>query len=224
MNEELKKHQEEISIKRRSFAQARAIIQRGREAGIPDRYIRVKLKDLQENICDRYHSNSDLVASQIYKNPNFLFDKPYIVIDGGDPDSRKLVGCAILFRMIACDRRGLLYDCGQLASEFSTFNYNGEDRNSLVKRVKSQDILFLSEFHKRKFNINLPDSANFFDQLLGYRNDYKKPTIITFSNPLESRTTNMGNAIKDDRCGIYLSMISHADLKGNDKFLRIRVK
>jgi hypothetical protein len=86
MNEELKKHQEEISIKRRSFAQARAIIQRGREAGIPDRYIRVKLKDLQENICDRYHSNSDLVASQIYKNPNFLFDKPYIVIDGGDPE------------------------------------------------------------------------------------------------------------------------------------------
>lgn len=219
----LEKHQKETAKKRRSFVQARAIIQRGREAGIPERYIRVHKSEVQANLCNSFH-NAKAYADQMYSQPQTLFKKPFIIIDGGDPDSRKLVGCAILFRMIACDKHGLLYDCGQLASEFQTINYNGEDRNSLVRRIKNQQILFINEFHPRKFNVHLPDSANFFDQLLSYRSDYLKPTIITFSSPLESRVTNMGNAIKDDRCGTYLSMISHADLKDNNKFLRIRVK
>mgnify|MGYP003967690623 CR=1 FL=1 len=220
----LEEHRNNLSKKRRSFAIARAIIQRGKSAGIPDKYIRVKRGELESILCPTFHGDTKRFADLIYKSPELLFEKPFIVIDGGDPDSRKLAGYAILFRMIACDKYGLSYDCGQLSSEFQTIRNQGENRNDLVERLKKQGVLFINEFHPRKFNIHLPDSANFFDQLLGERSDYSKPTILTFSSPLERGVTNLGNAIKDDRCGLYLSMLSHTDVKNNKKVFRIRVK
>jgi hypothetical protein len=221
---ELKAYRDNLSKKRRSFAVARAIIQRGKSAGIPDKYIRVKKPDFESVLCRSFHGDTKNLADSIYKSPSLLFEKPFIIIDGGDPDSRKLAGYAILFRMIACDKYGLSYDCGQLSSEFQTIRNQGENRNDLVARLKKQGVLFINEFHPRKFNIHLPDSANFFDQLLGERSDYSRPTILTFSSPLERGVTNLGNAIKDDRCGLYLSMLSHADVKNNQKVFRIRVK
>jgi len=223
-SEELIKHQEEIAKKRRSFAVARAIIQRGRNAGIPERYIRIREEDFGSLLCPKFHRDPKKFAEMVYKRPQCLFNNPFIVIDGGTPTNRKKAGYAILFRMIACDKNGLSEDCGQLASRFQTFVSDGENRNELVSKVQQESVLLLREFRKGIFNIHLPDSANFFDQLLGFREDYLKPTIITFCDPLECGVVNSGNAIKDNTCGSYLSLLSHADVLKSENIFRIRIK
>ena len=222
--EKLEKYQEEMAKKRRSFVQARAIIQRGKDAGIPNKYIRIKQDDFESILCPQYHKDTKSFADTIYKRPNFLFDKTYIIIDGGDIDSRKIAGFAILFRMIACDAYVFTYDCGELSGEFQSLNYKGENRNELVKRIQKHQVLLIQEFHAKKFNVHLTDSGLFFDQLLSFRDDYDKPTIFTFSSQLSNGISNSENIIRDDRCGAYLAKLSKADINKNQKILRIRVK
>jgi hypothetical protein len=222
-NEDLIKHQKEISKKRRTFSQARAIIQRGRNAGIPKPYIRMPQGDFENLLCPKFH-NAEKFAELVYKKPQVLFEKPFIVIDGGTPSSRKKAGYAVLFRMIACDKNGLSEGCGQLASKFQTFTSGGENRNELVTKMQQEQILLLHEFRPKDFSIHLADSGNLFDQLLGFREDYSKPTIITFTYPLENGVINMGNAVKDDRCGSYLATLSHADSRKDQNVFRIKVK
>lgn len=225
LNEEAIERQNKIAMKRRLFAQARAIIQRGRAAGIPDKYIRIKENEFSDLLCPNYHKNPKEFSKIIYQNPQFLFKKSFIIIDGGDFNSRKKAGFAILFRMIACDKHGQVYDCSQLSSEFQTIKpYGTENRNDLVKRVREEQIFFLNEFHQKKFSVHLTDSGNFFDQLLEYRDDYSKPTIITFSAQLSCGTTYRENIITDDRCGNYLAMLSQSDIKKNENVFRVRVK
>lgn len=222
-SESLEKFQEDVAKKRRAFAQARAIIQRAKNAGIPNKYIRIRQDEFEPLLCPKYH-NTKVFADSIYKNPNALFNKSYIIIDGGDVDSRKVAAFAVLFRMIACDSYGYTTDCGELSSEFQSLNYKGENRNDLVKRMQKQQILLLHEFHIRKFNVHLTDSGLFFDQLLSFRDDYSKPTIFTFSSPLSNGTSNQENVIRDDRCGVYMAKLSRADIEKNPKVLRIRLK
>jgi len=224
VNEELEKHQEKMAHQRRVYAQARAIIQRGKDAGIPEKYLRIPKDEFQELLCPQYHGNVEQFANTVYGNPKVLFEKSFVVIDGGDMYARKKAGFAILFRMIACDKRGKYHDCGQLSTEFESIKFDKEsNRNKVVREAKNEGILFINEFHKKKFKINF-DASNFFDQLLEFRDDYSKPTIITFTNPLQSRQANNGNAIMDDRCGSYLAMISQADMRNNKNVFRIKVK
>jgi len=103
--------------------------------------------------------------------------------------------------MIACDSHGLSCRCGELASKFQSLNFrDDENRNELVKRIKKESVLLIHEFQIKVFNLHLTDSGLFFDQLLGFRDDYSKPTIITFGTPLSNGIVNTESAIKDDRC------------------------
>lgn len=213
----------EISKKRRAFAQARAIIQRSRNAGIPEKYMRLKISDIEPLICNHYHGSTDSVIDSIYRRPIELFKKPFIVIDGGDNYKRKKMGFAILFRMISCDRYGKFYDCRNLCGEFQTIRSESFYRNDLVSDIKNKDVIFINEFSPRNFSAHF-ESGLFFDQLLEYRDDYNKPTIITFSSPLESSSFNIGNSINDDRCGIHLAALSQSDLDNKGNVFRIKVK
>jgi len=224
-SEELLKHKEKIARQRRTFALAKAIIRRGRNAGIPEQFIRIKQEEFEQLLCTSYHKDTTEFANLVYKSPEVLFQRPYIVIDGGDAYSRKKAGYAILFRMIACDSHGLSERCGELASKFQSLSFKDEEnRNQLVKRIKKEPVLLLHEFRIKSFSLHLTDSGLFFDQLLSFRDDYRKPTIITFATPLSNGVINTESAIKDDRCGAYLAMISHADVKKSDKVFRIRLK
>jgi hypothetical protein len=219
----LSKHQEDLAKKRRAFTQARAIIQRGKNAGIPDKYLRVKETEFSSLLCDKFHGDVKKFSKLVYSEPGMLFKKSFIVIDGGDNYKRKKAGFAILFRMIACDKFGKYYDCKQLSGEFQTIKGSYDYRNDIIKDVKREGILFINEFNPKNFSAHF-DSGMFFDQLLEHRDDYSKPTIITFSYPLEKGMLNRGNAIKDDRCGSYLSMLSHSDINKNENVLRIKLK
>jgi len=224
----LEDYQDEMEKRRRMFVQARAILQRGKRAGIPDKYLRVKQDEFRDLLCDKYHKDVNKFAETVYKNPKVLFKKPFVIIDGGslhDSHARKKAAFAILFRMIACDKHGNTYNCSNLAGQFQTLKGAGfENRNDLVKKVKEEQILFLSEFYHKRFSMYLTDAGVFFDQLLEYRDDYSKPTIITFTVPLAGQLTNQENAIKEDHCGSYLAMLSHADIRNDENVFRVRVK
>ena len=213
----------DIAKKRKAFAQARAIIQRSRIAGIPEKYMRLKISEIEPLICEKYHGGSGDIIDSIYRNPSTLFKKPFIVIDGGDSYKRKKMGFTILFRMISCDRYGNFYDCRNLSSEFQSIRSDSLNRNDLVGIIKNKDVIFINEVHPRNFSAHF-DSGLFFDQLLEHRDDYNKPTIITFSKPLESKSLNIGNAINDDRCGIHIASLSKSDLEKKDNVFRIKIK
>lgn len=219
MNEEILKQREELERKRRIIAQSRAIIKRAIHAGIPEKYIRIGPDRVRELLCDSYHDVNKTV-DQIFKNPDSLFKQSFIIIDGGTLFSRKELAFAILFRMIACDRFGKYYDASTLYAECQSIRFEKDaNRNDVINGLKNEDILFLNELSHKKFSGHF-ESGSFFDQLLEYRDDHMKPTIITFTYPLERKGVNVGNAIKDDRCGVYLSMLSHADLQKNKNILR----
>lgn len=224
MNEELEDYQKEMSQKRRAYAQARAILGRARSAGIPKKYMRIRQDEFASILDPQYHPNAQSFAETVYKSPKFLFKKPFIIIDGGNIYSRKTAGFAILFRMIACDRYGTYSDTNQLCGEFQTIKYGGENRNDVVAKLKVADLLFLGEYGHKLFKTGF-ESGKFFDQLLESRDDYQRPTIITFSKPLEGKDRSYtGNAVYDDISGNYFAMLSQADLQDNKNVIRIRVK
>jgi len=223
-SKDLEEHKKKLEVQRRVFAQARAFIQRGKRAGIPDKYLRIKKEEFSKLLDPTFHKNSDEFSKEIYNTPQILFKKPFIVIDGGDIYSRKKAGFAILFRMIACDYYGAYYDCSSLAGQFQVIKFGkDENRNDLVKKIKDEQIIFINEFNPKNFSVHL-DSGTSFDQILEHRDDYSKPTIVTFALPLAKGMSNRNNAIKDDRCGNYFAMLSHVDLQENENVFRIKLK
>lgn len=226
MSEELEQYQKEMSYKRKVNAQARAIIGRAKQAGIPEKYMRIGPNQFEGLLCPTYHTDPKSFTNLLYNHPEILTKQPFIVIDGGNVYQRKKAGFAMLFRLIACDKHGQFVDCAKLSSEFQSIRFGkGEvNRNDLVDELKKENILFVGEVSQKKFKVHF-DSGNFFDQVLEYRDDYDRPTILTFSQELEGANGyNSGNAIKDDNCGMYISLLSHADLQKNENVLRIRVK
>jgi hypothetical protein len=225
MNESLEEYKKEMEYKRRVNSQALAILGRAKTAGIPKKYTRIGPDRFAEILCEKFHGDTKKFTHSLYNNADQLFKKQFIIIDGGDLYSRKEAGFALLFRMIACDKIGKYVDCSQLASEFQSIRFEkGANRNDIVSELQKEEVLFINEVNKRKFNVHF-DSGIFFDQLLEKRDDYNRPTILTFSSPLESSGGfSEGNAITDDRCGAYLALLSHADLKKSTNVFRIRVK
>jgi len=210
---------EKIYEERRVRQQALAIIQRGRDAGIPERYLRIPEEDFADLLSVKHHKNPKAWADLAYKQAaTKLFKRPFILIDGGDVESRKKAGFAILFRMIACDRRGLYRSCQELIHKFQTIKVeDGINRNQYTEELKTYDVLLMAEFGRSMFSAHF-ESGSFFDEVLGFRSDRLKPTIITFSDIIDK-----GNAIRHKDCGEYFANFS---IKENttDEVLRIRVK
>jgi len=101
---------------------AKAFLRRALSAGIPKKYLPVKEKDFASILSPSYgaHKDTNSFASFVYNYPLEILDTPFIIIDGGDIDSRKKAGFAILFRLILCDRFGLYQECGRLADRLQT--------------------------------------------------------------------------------------------------------
>lgn len=229
MSFETDEERKERIHKARIKTQALAIIKRGVRAGIPERYLRIGEDTFKGFLNKEYHlgrDGIDSITNFIYHKANDLSQIPFIVIDGGEINARKRAGFAILFRLIACDNFGLYKDCSDIVHKMQTFvAEDGVSRNDFTKSLKEQDVLFISEFHESIFSKHL-DGGNYFDELLGYRADNLKPTIISFSDPINER-----HMIKHRNCGTYLSDISAKEyvsetnraLNPSDYMLRIRV-
>lgn len=179
MNFEKKPEIELLIRNKRARQLAYAILQRAKEAGIPKDFIRIDERAFADILCPNYHKNVLAFVHSVYNDQNVIHKK-FIVIDGGGgiPTNRKSAGFAILFLLLANDLRGNYMDSDSLRHKLQTINSTEEiTRNDLVEEYKSYDVLFLSEVDRSKFSPHF-ESASFFDEILNYRSDHFKPTII----------------------------------------------
>lgn len=220
----LEQFQEEENRKLRSVQLARAYLQRAANAGIPDRFIRTDKVKFQGILCDNYHKNIPELIYNIYDNPKEIFKFPFILIDGGGMDSRKMAGYAVLFRMIVCDKFGLYQDCREIVHTLQSGIKTGFNRIEYMSSIKDSDALFIGEFSPNIFSPHM-DTGTFFDELLSYRYDLLKPTIISFVQTLKdgSRIKDPKNDFNDMRCGDYLRALFQSPID-HSKIMHIRVK
>ena len=229
MNTETSNDIDMLIKNRRARQLACAILQRAKEASIPKDFLRIDEKTFSGILCPNYHSNVEKIAHFIYNNRDIL-QKKFIVIDGStaSPTNRKMAGFAMLFLFLTYDLRGNYIDCEGLRHKLQSINSTEEiNRNDLVEEYKSYDILFLSEVDRSKFTPHF-ESGSFFDEILNYRSDNLKPTIISFYNPIEGKDKKSTEQLASEgklslSCGKFLSALSFEDVN-NKEVLRIRVK
>jgi hypothetical protein len=216
---------------RRARQMALAIIKRGRDAGIPEKYMRINQKTFSDVLDPDFHGGSvrgiPAFADSIYHDPDFLMKRDFISIDGGDTNTRNIAGFAILFRMIAYDKRGKYCSCVSLKHKFQTINSTEDiNRNDLAEELKVYDILMLSEFDKSGFNPHF-ETGSFFDEVLGERSTRGYPTIITFVSPIISKKLSQEEMARDGQmdsgCGRQFAMLNLTS-QTTKNVLRVRVK
>ena len=206
---------------RRARQLAFAILQRAKDAGIPDNQMRIKESEFKALVSDNFHEEGkEFVANYVYNHPEELFQRSFVTIDGGNVESRKRAGFALLFRLIACDKSGFHENCASLVHKFQTFKATaGVFRNDVADTLKEYDVLFISEFRVNMFNPNY-ESGSFFDEILGSRTDHNKLTIISFSDAIQKQDDVMMR--KDRDCGEYLSSLIQRE-KTDRTVYRLRV-
>lgn len=228
LKDSLEEYQKKMAHNRRVLAQAKAVLTRAKSAGIPEKYMRINQATFQSILDPEYHNDIERVSNYIFKTPIDVLNKEFIIIDGGGVVERKMAGFAILFRLIACDKYGLHRDIGSVAHAFQTLtpDIEGLHRNELAEVLRSAEILFLSEFNYENFRKGF-ETGRFFDDVLTYRDDYVKTTIISMFSPLpktkiEEDHTNL--MTEQGQYGIYMCSATQADQTKDPRFFRIRVK
>jgi len=224
----LEEYRRKMSIARRTQLQAYAILKRAEKAGIPEKYMRISESEFCELLSPEYYKGKDIVrklSAIIYRKANSLLQKSFILIDGGEQQDRKRAGLALLFRMIACDLERTKYeDCNKLTHHlYSSKTLGPEGRQNFADYLKGLDAIFISECHEGLFNPHF-EAGSFFDEILGHREDYDKPTIISFSQPLISANMIGVQSKSDMDYGQYLTRLSKADVKPLKNVLRIKVR
>jgi hypothetical protein len=218
-------YMKETSHKRRIRQQAVAILRRGKQAGIPERFLRTTKDTFKGMLCDKYN-DVDKIADIVFDNSNKLTKIPNIVIDGGNSMVRHQIGCTILFRIIACDKIGTYTRCDRLSHKLEDMRSDGTmSRNEYVEELQRYDALFIGEVKRASFNEHL-SAGSFMDELLGYRFDNMLPTVFSFTKALCD-----SNEISPYAAGELISAISVKEFASNDSvtnpttnYLRVRVK
>lgn len=219
---------QKLSRKRLLFSKARSVLQRSKEAGIPEKFSRVNEQEFKNILCPDYHKdNKDEIASLIGENAGRLLKIPFVLIDGGDTDARKMAGHAILFRLIACNMRGLHVESAKMRNYLSSFVSLGSlGRNDYANQLKCVGSLFIGDFSPLQFR-SVSDAGIFYDEILSHRSDNVLPTIISFTEAISAL-----RPITNKECGTYMSDFSAKEhcknsdpsVNPSDKYLRIRVK
>ena len=224
----LEAYQKKMAHNRRVKAQAKAVIKRSKLAGIPDKYMRINQSSFLSLLDDNYHNNPQKVSDFIYKTPMALLKKEFIIIDGGGVVERKRASYAILFRLIACDKYGSHWNNNNLSHLFrdNRSNFEGMYRNDITGRLRSMDVVSISEILMKDFPTTF-DTGRFYDDFLSFRDDHVKTTILSFSNPLsirKSAETDKNTWSDQERFGQYICSSAQSDRTKDSRFLRIRVK
>lgn len=223
----LDEYKKKMAHNRRVVLQAKASIQRAKDAGIPNKYMRIPPKVFMSLLDPHYHKSPKETTEFIYKKPLELLKKEFIVIDGGSLIERQKAAYAIMFRLIACNKRGICVQNSQVSHQLQTLKSLGNlSRNDVTEEMRSTDILFLSEIISKDF-ANGFDTGRFYDEFLGYRDDHVKPTILSFYRSLVSSVAkeDADTSVADvERFGQYISLAAQSDQRKDNRFFRVRVK
>lgn len=213
--ESLLAYQKNIGYQRRIRLQALAILQRARDAGIPEDQWRIGELPFSKMLDPYFYGGEkekDAFASNIFQNANSLFDKRFIIIDGGTRPDRLKAGFAILFRLIACDRNGKWENFGKFVHAFGSFKSLGDvSRNEYAEIMSNYDNLFLSEF-ERKMVTEWGETASFIDEVFEQRYINKRLTIVSFVRNLSAKNSDHAEVIMENTCGEYISLLSKCDI------------
>jgi hypothetical protein len=209
---------------KRIEALAKIYLKRVKDIGIPERYWRIKQDAFNDILVKEYHKDTKQFTDYIYDKIEDICDMPFILIDGGNIESRQLAGFAMLFRAIVYDHFGTYKTAHELMNKLSSFQpLEDLSRNEFAESLKEQDILFISEFRQNLFKTRA-DVGGFLDEILSERANNNRATIISFTNPLTgdiSGVFNPSGVLLNDNCGIYMSRLltklyssSYVDEKG----------
>lgn len=218
--------------------QALAVLQRARNAGIPEEYLRINKKTFRSYLDEQFYlskgQTADKVAQVVYDTPEYLFKRKFILIDGGDKGGLiiKKAGFAILFRMIVCDSSGEYSDGRGLINKLRTGWVSDQgSRIDIADRMKGQEILYidgLSYKHFRAGDKAYYEAGVFMDEILEYRMLNGLTTILSFDNTIKQLDLP---EVADGCCGNLLGRFFQADnpalenlMKNEYKVSRIRVK
>lgn len=222
-SQEFKNYQEKMAKARRLNTLVRAALKRAKDAGIPEDFQRINKEEFKKLLCTSYNSPGAIknLPDMIYENPQDIFKKyQFIFIDGGDKIDRKRAGFAIMFSLIAFEHNGKY----ELSETFihSIEDYSGGarmSRNEYLEDISLYDVLFLSEFDPKKINPK-KEASSFFDEVFEIRENFKRPTIISFQNPICERSE-----LADNTSGMYFYDFSRCEKSRPMKnALRIRVR
>jgi hypothetical protein len=235
-NEELKKYQEDTAKLMRIRQQAYALLNRAKNADIPESEMRIKEEELRKLINDDYYKRSlsnrlnskeevDRFIKEIYTVPDKILKTPFIIIDGGNMYTRKRAGFALLFRGITWDRTGMHIGCAKATHSLHSIKTIGNvTRNEYADELKSYDILFLSECFKELFKPSF-ETGSFFDEILENREINGKTTIISFVKPIPAKGIDSQERLSDIGSGQYMMMFTESDSDDSYKnLMRINIK
>jgi len=218
---------------RRLYQLAVAIIKRAKDADIPENMLRIDRKVFKSLLYEKYFTeirkiSTEKFSNAIYDNSDKLFTYPFILIDGGTSNERKMAGCALLFRMIACGKNGKYEQFNSFAHKFQgSKNFEEQSRTAYVEEMSTYDVLFLSEFSLENVKSTSPDAGCYIDEVLEKRKDKKRPTIISFYKPIYSKDTpdviTSTTTIVENTYGQYLYALSNHEKQQLHKALRIKV-
>jgi len=221
MEETLIEYQKNMALKRRVQQQAFAIIQRAKNAGMPETEMRIKEKQFFEMLDLEFYKEHGMskekvieMCHELYTIPARLLNVHFAIIDGGDSYLRKRAGFALLFRGIAWDKVGMHNSFGNASHRLQSIRSLGEGemtRNEFANDLKEYDILFLSEYNNSLF-VKGFDTGSFADEILEDREINGKITIISFQNALAVKGyENQNNSASDMSKGQYISMFFETD-------------
>jgi hypothetical protein len=182
-------------------------------------YIKENAKEYKKLLGDDFSaSNSAQMASYLYDNADKLLDLDYIIIDGGNAEARRRAGYALLFRFILCDKWGIYKECSEIHHAFQSINTDDGDlhRNTVARRLKKYDVLFLAEFYKKLMSVHF-ETGSFFDEVFVARRSSLKVTILSFSENITE-----DNKIMNKDYGVTFADLSRR-LKPGKRTLRIKV-
>jgi len=221
--------------RRKVRQKALAFLRRGRKAEIPEehlcinsedfsklldkQYIADNVKGYKEIFGDEYSAwTTKEFSDNVYANVGDILKKEVVIIDGGNAAARRRAGFAMLFRAIVNDKWGLYKEAVELAHKFEMIDSSlSFTRNDWVDALKTQDVIFLSEFEPSFFNEHFW-VGSFFDEFLVPRSMGHRLTIVSFSQPISKE-----NIITNSKCGRCMADFS-ARMNPSRKAFRIKVK
>jgi len=233
----MKSEVQELDLRetRKVRQKALAFLRRGRLALIPEEHLCINKENFSDLLDEQYildnateykkifgnnykAKTTEDFAEYVYNNTDDILKKDIIIIDGGNALARRRAGFALLFRFIVSDKWGLYKECVALAHKFEMLDSSLDfTRNDWVDVLKTQDVIFISEFEPSFFNEHFW-VGTFFDEFLVTRSMDHKSTIISFSYPLSKETI-----LKNTKCGRCIADFS-ARINPSRQAFRVRVK
>lgn len=221
---DLKEYQDEMAKKRRINNLVLAILNRAKEAGIPEDFMRINKNEFKELLCPEFAESigktPDSIANMIFDDTeNFLSKYQFVLVDGGTKYERKRASFAMMFKFIACGRYGK-YELGDtLIHTIEDFAGSASlSRNEYTDTMALYDTLFVSEFDPNRLNAKR-ECGSFLDEIFENREDNKRVSIISFNKTI-CETTRVKEAIH----GNFTVLFTNPNNVSVKNILRIRVK